>query len=249
MTACHCGDPRAARATSTLSNHNSPSPAYGAESLHVPFHPRNSRPKALPSSPKDPQTPPPDPAPHSRQSRLSHPARGRPTSARGSGSWPRLSRCLVRCSAFDQVLLKNIARGSALVVRDEHGAVAGGLLLAGDAHEGRVTWLAVRRECRRHGIGESLVREALRRLRGVSHSLGGELRRRYAGGAGCAVVVRAPRLFCRRDGRRRSRRWVTTTLHARPSQVCSRLDERLAIPGTDRQRDVLLSEQAIGRDV
>jgi len=28
---------------------------------------------------------------------------------------------------FDQVLLKNIARGSALFVRDEHGAVAGGL--------------------------------------------------------------------------------------------------------------------------
>jgi ribosomal protein S18 acetylase RimI-like enzyme len=65
---------------------------------------------------------------------------------------------------FDQILLKNIKRGSALVVRDEAGAVAGGLLLAPDGGEGRVTWLAVRADYRRRGLAEALVREAVLRL-------------------------------------------------------------------------------------
>jgi GNAT superfamily N-acetyltransferase len=65
---------------------------------------------------------------------------------------------------FRRILLKNIERGNALVVRDEAGAVAGGLLLAADAREGRVTWLAVRAEHRRRGVAEALLRGAIQRL-------------------------------------------------------------------------------------
>jgi ribosomal protein S18 acetylase RimI-like enzyme len=69
---------------------------------------------------------------------------------------------------FHLVLLENIKRRSALVVRDESGAVAGALLLATVGGEGRVTWLAVRAEYRRHGIAGALVREAIGRLADVS---------------------------------------------------------------------------------
>ena len=51
---------------------------------------------------------------------------------------------------------------------DQDRAVAGGLPLAGDEDHGRVTWLAVRPDSRRQGIRESLVREALHRLRNSS---------------------------------------------------------------------------------
>ncbi len=65
---------------------------------------------------------------------------------------------------FHQILLRNIKRGNALVVRDEAGGVVGGLLLATDAREGCVTWLAVRANYRRRGVAEALVREATQRL-------------------------------------------------------------------------------------
>lgn len=60
-------------------------------------------------------------------------------------------------------LRRNIERGSALVVRDDEGAVAAGLLLGGGGADRRISWLAVRAECRGRGFGEALVREALAR--------------------------------------------------------------------------------------
>lgn len=62
------------------------------------------------------------------------------------------------------VIERNIARGSALVVRDEDGYAVGGLLLGGADDERRISWLAVRVAARRRGIGHALVDEAVRRV-------------------------------------------------------------------------------------
>jgi ribosomal protein S18 acetylase RimI-like enzyme len=130
-----------------------------------------------------------------------------------------------RMPNFAQVLLKNIERRCALVVHDEDGAVAGGLLLSGEEHEGSVTWLAVRGECRGQGIGESLVREAIRRLAescivsvvtfGEDMPAGQAARRLYErlGFTARELVADAP------DGGSRQR-------FTRVSGICSRLDER-----------------------
>jgi len=63
---------------------------------------------------------------------------------------------------FGSTLLRNIARGTALCVRDAGGQVLGGALLGAPPHT-RISWLAVRASARRKGVGHALVAEAVRR--------------------------------------------------------------------------------------
>jgi GNAT superfamily N-acetyltransferase len=63
---------------------------------------------------------------------------------------------------FESTLLRNIARGTALCVRDTSGQVLGGALLGAPPHM-RISWLAVRAPARRTGVGHALVAEALHR--------------------------------------------------------------------------------------
>lgn len=64
---------------------------------------------------------------------------------------------------FQQVLLRNIDRGTALVVRAADGPLLGGLLFAQTTEALVINWLAVASDARRRGIGTSLVRAAVER--------------------------------------------------------------------------------------
>jgi GNAT superfamily N-acetyltransferase len=64
---------------------------------------------------------------------------------------------------FDITLMNNIARGSALVVRGETGAILGGALLGGQSPDNWLRWLAVRSSVRGRGIGAAILSEILRR--------------------------------------------------------------------------------------
>lgn len=63
---------------------------------------------------------------------------------------------------FRSALLRNIRRGTALCVRDANGQVLGGALMQAPPRT-VITWLAVRTSARRHGVGQALVAEILRR--------------------------------------------------------------------------------------
>ncbi|MEU7769798.1 GNAT family N-acetyltransferase [Micromonospora taraxaci] len=61
---------------------------------------------------------------------------------------------------FHATVEKNIARGTALVVRAD-GAVLGGLLTGGRQPAYRLNWLVVAAAARSHGVGRSLVHHAI----------------------------------------------------------------------------------------
>jgi ribosomal protein S18 acetylase RimI-like enzyme len=63
---------------------------------------------------------------------------------------------------FEATLSRNIARGTALCVRDTHANVLGGVLIRLSPHS-QISWLAVRRSARGRGIGRALVAEVLHR--------------------------------------------------------------------------------------
>jgi ribosomal protein S18 acetylase RimI-like enzyme len=68
---------------------------------------------------------------------------------------------MVEVEAFQQTLMKNLRRGTALCVRDQDrpaGAeLLGGLFYSPKPPLYKISWLAVRRTCRRQGIGLKLM--------------------------------------------------------------------------------------------
>lgn len=64
---------------------------------------------------------------------------------------------------FDITLKTKIAEVAAWCVRDGAGAVAGGVLMGGEAPQHWIRWLAVRAAARRRGIGAALLEDVLRR--------------------------------------------------------------------------------------
>ncbi|MGC4855448.1 GNAT family N-acetyltransferase [Micromonospora sp. DT4] len=70
--------------------------------------------------------------------------------------------------AFRAALVRNIARGTAMCVRDgisgPGATLAGGLLLSAHHPTYQITWLAVDHEHRGNGVGGLLVRSALRTM-------------------------------------------------------------------------------------
>ncbi|MHB8665511.1 MAG: GNAT family N-acetyltransferase [Acidimicrobiales bacterium] len=65
--------------------------------------------------------------------------------------------------AFDGTLERSIARAGAWCVRDEGGAVVGGMILS-RVEDAKINWLAVRRSARGRGHGRQLVEHALRQF-------------------------------------------------------------------------------------
>lgn len=64
---------------------------------------------------------------------------------------------------FHATLEKNLARGTALVVRADR-ALLGGLLTGGRQPTYRINWLVVASAARGHGVGRSLVHQAINRF-------------------------------------------------------------------------------------
>jgi hypothetical protein len=67
---------------------------------------------------------------------------------------------------FREVLARNVARGTALLVRDDDGAVIGGVLLSVKKDRCVIGWLAVRAAGRRAGVGRVLLEAALGAMAG-----------------------------------------------------------------------------------
>jgi len=63
---------------------------------------------------------------------------------------------------FEITLARNIARGTALCVRDHEATVLGGVLIRPVPHS-QISWLAVRKSARGRRIGHTLVADALSR--------------------------------------------------------------------------------------
>lgn len=64
--------------------------------------------------------------------------------------------------AFEDTLVRNIDRRTALCVRNDSGVVLGGVLVR-TSPDAKISWLAVRSAARGQGVGHSLVAETLRR--------------------------------------------------------------------------------------
>lgn len=114
---------------------------------------------------------------------------------------------------FREVLARNVARGTALLVRDDDGAVIGGVLLSVKEDRCVIGWLAVRAESRGAGVGRVLLEAALGAMPGSvdvtvdtfgGDNLAGEPARHLYGRAGfflAEVLPPGP------DGRSRER-WL-----------------------------------------
>lgn len=90
-------------------------------------------------------------------------------------AWLRLAReveelfgPLVGVEGFEQTLMKNLRRGTALCVRDQDGEAGadllGGLFYSPKPSIYTISWLAVKQRCRQQGIGMKLVEAFLERV-------------------------------------------------------------------------------------
>ena len=90
-------------------------------------------------------------------------------------AWLRLARevedlfgPMVGEESFQQTLLKNLRRGTALCVRDQDGAAGadllGGLFYSSKSPIYTISWLTVTHTCRQQGIGSKLVEAFLERV-------------------------------------------------------------------------------------
>ena len=76
---------------------------------------------------------------------------------------------MVDLDAFQQTLMKNLQRGTALCVREKDGppgnALLGGLFFSPKPPVYKISWLVVTQKCRRQGIGQKLVEAFMERVR------------------------------------------------------------------------------------
>jgi GNAT superfamily N-acetyltransferase len=70
---------------------------------------------------------------------------------------------MVTDSGFHEALHRNIARGSAFVVRGAGNQLLGAILTGGHAPRYRINWLVVDAAARRRGVGQALVAHAIGR--------------------------------------------------------------------------------------
>jgi ribosomal protein S18 acetylase RimI-like enzyme len=76
---------------------------------------------------------------------------------------------MVGVEAFEQTLMKNLRRGTALCVREKDGEAGaellGGLFFSPKPPVYKISWLSVRQKCRHQGIGQALMEAFLERVR------------------------------------------------------------------------------------